>query len=198
MTNRRSRPYTSRINQPRRDDLPSISATALRRTGAINRETTIVELMFENRPFTLRVSAIKFPNGGYWNQFLCPSCGRLTKVIRLLGDRVVCTGCDGLIWRSQIDNIKGLARGPQRKDATIIRLIAKLETPKTIKRVTKADIDNKPAIVRRLRQVYLAQREERLIGHRQVIAEIKREYKPRRKKTPNGRERAQKPGESAQ
>jgi hypothetical protein len=74
-------------------DLPSISISRLRATGVIGAETTEFVVRLGDIEQTVGVKERRFPNGGRWSLFCCPSCGRNARVLRLLKGAVVCCRC---------------------------------------------------------------------------------------------------------
>lgn len=134
----------TKADKPRRDDLPAIRVSRLRKLGAITPPMKTVRLELEGRTFDVGLAHTRFPNGGGWSYFVCP-CGRLAQTLRLLEGRLVCRTCDGLLARCQMEEDKA---GP------IARLIARLEGPR---------IKYRPAALERsLRRKLLVQRERRL------------------------------------
>lgn len=150
---------------PRRDDLPMISATVLQREDRLTRDTTNVEVMLDNQFFTVRVVATQLWYKGYWNHFICPTCSRMVRILRLLGERLVCKRCDGLLYRSQLDNKPGKrGHSAAMKDSAIDRWTESL----------KFSVRSKRAILRRIRKAAIIQREYRLEGNRAHFSARKR------------------------
>jgi hypothetical protein len=75
------------------DDLPSISISRLRASGVIARETTEFVVKLGDVEQMVGVMERRFPNGGGWSRFVCPSCGWKVRMLRLLDGAVVCTRC---------------------------------------------------------------------------------------------------------
>jgi hypothetical protein len=76
------------------DDLPCISISRLRATGVITAETTEFVVKLDGVEQTVGVQLRKFPSGGSWSLFRCPSCSRGTaRVLRLLDGALMCTRC---------------------------------------------------------------------------------------------------------
>jgi hypothetical protein len=83
-------------------DLPSIGVSPLRASKAITADSTSVKIRFaDNIEREVGVSHHKFPNGGGWSFFLCPTCGHRVRTLKLYDGRVVCWHCDGLPYRCQ-------------------------------------------------------------------------------------------------
>jgi hypothetical protein len=76
------------------------------------------------------LSLQKFPNGGSWSLFRCPSCGRKVRTLRLLEECVVCWRCcvsRGVRYRSE-------PMGPRRRaEHRIPKLRAKLESAESLR-----------------------------------------------------------------
>ena len=91
-----------RAGLPFKDDLPSVSSSRMRRAGAITPDSLSVKVCFGDLEREVRVAHRHFPNGGGWSFFLCPSCSRRVRTLRLYDGRVVCRWCDGLFYRCQV------------------------------------------------------------------------------------------------
>jgi hypothetical protein len=78
------------------DDLETINVSKLRAMGAIAADATSVIVSFGQGDDALRrevrVVHRKFPNGGSWSLFLCPSCGRRVRKLKL-HEKVMCWRC---------------------------------------------------------------------------------------------------------
>jgi hypothetical protein len=87
-----------------RDDLPKVGVSRLRALGAIKLgdKTTVISFTEGDAVHRKEVGVTHriFPNGGSWSFFLCPTCGRRVRTLRLYDGRVVCGRCDGLTDRS--------------------------------------------------------------------------------------------------
>jgi hypothetical protein len=145
-------------SKPRRDDLPAIHASRLRKLGAITPDMKRVRLDPRDMTpggfgaaFDVGLAHTHFPNGGGWSYFVCP-CGRLARTLRLLEARLVCRRCDGLLARCQSSGRPGqhYDKGP-----AIERLLERLAQP-SIKRRGKLE--------RRLRRTLIVEREKRTKG----------------------------------
>lgn len=161
-----------KADAPRRDDLLTLQAVTLQREDRLIRDTAVVEVMLGDQFFTVRIKPLNLKYNGFWSQFVCPSCERLARVLRLLDDRLVCKRCDGLLYRSQLDNRAGRRRhSAAMKDGTIDRLVASLDHV----------VRSRKAVIRRIRSSVNLQREFRLKGYRAYFDPDRGKRKPRRK-----------------
>ena len=60
---------------------------------------TSIEIAFGELTREVRLTHRHFPQGGSWSFFLCPSCSRRVRTLRLYDGRLVCCWCDGLLYR---------------------------------------------------------------------------------------------------
>lgn len=134
-----------KASKPRRDDLPAIGVSRLRATGLITPAMKTIRLEVEARTFDIGLVHTHFPKGGGWSFFVCPSCSRFARTLRLLERRLVCRRCDGLLARCQMED-----KGPRIKS-----LIERLNRPKA---------KNRARLERSLRQALIADRRKRLKG----------------------------------
>jgi hypothetical protein len=112
------------------DDLPSISISRFRATGVIDAETTECVIKFGDFEQTVGVKARRFPNGGSWSLFCCPSCGRNARVLRLLAGAMVCCRCctrRGVRFRCEPMSVR------QRAEHRIPKLKAMLESETSLR-----------------------------------------------------------------
>jgi hypothetical protein len=75
------------------DDLPSISVSRLRATGAVTAEMTRTTIGVADVEVEVGLSLQRFRNGGSWSLFRCPSCGRKARVLKLLEGCLLCWRC---------------------------------------------------------------------------------------------------------
>jgi hypothetical protein len=109
------------------DDLPSVSVSRLRASGAITAEMTRTTIGLADVEVEVGLSLQKFPNGGSWSLFRCPSCGRKARTLRLLEGCVVC-------WRCCVSAVSLRADGARRRaEHRIPKLRAKLESAESLR-----------------------------------------------------------------
>ena len=75
------------------DDLLAVSASRLRAADIITAETTAFVVRLGDVEQVVAVTLRKFPNGGSWSLFFCPTCGRRAQVLRALNGILVCWRC---------------------------------------------------------------------------------------------------------
>jgi hypothetical protein len=75
------------------DELPAVKVWALRTAGLIAQGTRSVVMEGGGSLLTVTIEETPMMNGGVHWHFLCPGCGRRAKVLRLLGERVICFRC---------------------------------------------------------------------------------------------------------
>ncbi len=132
-----------KASKPRRDDLPAISAAQLRAARAIAQDMKQARLELEGATFLVNLAHTKLGQGGSWSYFICPSCARLARVLRLLEGALVCRRCDGLLARCQTRD----------KRPAIDRLIERLSQPSIRRRATLELSLRRKLIVERERRV---------------------------------------------
>lgn len=76
-----------------RENLPAVSISRLRATGAVTPEMTGTVVLLGDVEVSVGLAHTRFPNGGGWSYFLCPVCGRLAQRLRLLAGRLYCSRC---------------------------------------------------------------------------------------------------------
>jgi hypothetical protein len=75
------------------DELPAVKVWGLRAAGLIGRGTRSVGIEAGSSLLTVAVEETSMKNGGVHWHLRCPGCGRRAKVLRLLGERVICFRC---------------------------------------------------------------------------------------------------------
>jgi hypothetical protein len=74
------------------DDCPSISVSRLRALGEVTEDMARVRVTIAGVSREVLLWHLRFPNGGGWSFFLCPSCGRRARVLKL-NERIACWRC---------------------------------------------------------------------------------------------------------
>ena len=113
-----------------RDDLPAVRASRLRALDAITPETTAFLVRLGHVERVVGVSLLKFPNGGTWSLFVCPTCGQRAQALRLHLDDIVCPGCcrrRGVRPRADTMSVR------QRAERRIPKLRAMLESETSLR-----------------------------------------------------------------
>ena len=75
------------------DDLPSISVSRLRASGAITTEMTRTTIGIADVEAEVDLDLVRFRNGNSWSFFRCPFCGRRAWVLKLFDGSVLCWRC---------------------------------------------------------------------------------------------------------
>jgi hypothetical protein len=112
------------------DDLPCVSISRLRALGVITSETTEFLVQLGDVEQTVGVTERRFPRGGGWSLFVCPSCGGNVRLLRLLDGAVLCARC--CISRGAGCRAWPMSRR-QRAEHRIQKLRAMLETPVSLR-----------------------------------------------------------------
>jgi hypothetical protein len=74
------------------DELPGVSVSRMRASGAIGPDTKTTTVAFGDVEFVVSLALRRFPNGGSWSFFRCP-CGRRTRILRLYEGGLACCRC---------------------------------------------------------------------------------------------------------
>ena len=140
------------------DDLPSISVSRLRALGIVTAATTSVRVSFNGEPGRdVAIVHRKFPNGGSWSFFVCPSCGRWARILRQ-HEKIVCRTCaraQGLWPRAMLGD----------KRPAIERLTALLYGgPARLHPRPGRTLDRREKLERSLRWMRIRERQRRLKG----------------------------------
>ena len=77
------------------DACPSISVARMRALNEVTEEMARVRVTIAGASREVRLPHMRFPNGGGWSFFLCPSCGRRARVLKLY-ERIACWRCTRL------------------------------------------------------------------------------------------------------
>jgi DNA-directed RNA polymerase subunit RPC12/RpoP len=115
-----------------REDLPVVRASRLRAQDLITDETAAFLVQLGHVEQSVGIYLRKFPNGGSWSLFVCPTCGRRAQTLRLHLDDIVCPSCckrRGVRPRADTMSVR------QRAQRRILQLKAMLqsETPLRLK-----------------------------------------------------------------
>jgi hypothetical protein len=83
------------------DELPSVRVTGLRRSGALTPNMTRVAVTLQGGDGTpvsseVGVVRVRMRSGVIFVQFLCGSCGRRARILRLHAGHITCGRCTGL------------------------------------------------------------------------------------------------------
>jgi hypothetical protein len=144
-----------RANLPTRDELPTVGVSRLRALHLITPSMTSALVAFGEGESALvreiRVSHLKFPNGGGWSFFHCPSCAKRVRTLRLYDGRVVCKACDGLVYASQAGDKSGVV---ERLRKRLYGREGRLSRPGLVERPKRLEIA--------LRRALIVQRRNRL------------------------------------
>jgi hypothetical protein len=62
--------------------------------GEVTEEMRSVRVTIGEVSREVRLSHMRFPNGGGWSFFICPSCGRQARVLKLF-EKIACKRCTG-------------------------------------------------------------------------------------------------------
>jgi hypothetical protein len=112
------------------EDLPAVSISRLRATGVIAPETTEFLVRLGHVEKVVSVHLRRFPSGGSWSWFGCPTCGKWARTLRLHLDDIVCPGCckhRGIRHRGETLSVR------QRAEHRIPRLKAMLESETSLR-----------------------------------------------------------------
>ena len=112
------------------DDLPAASASRLRALGIITPEMTEFVVRLGDVEQLVAVRLRKFPNGGSWSLFDCPTCERRAQVLRALNGVLVCWRC---CFRCGVRYRCEPATPGQRADRRLPRLRAMLESKESVR-----------------------------------------------------------------
>jgi hypothetical protein len=113
-----------------REDLPSLSISRLRALGVITADTTEFLVQLGHVEKSVSVHLRRFPSGGSWSWFGCPTCGKWARTLRLHFDDIVCPGCcrqRGIRPRADPMSVR------QRAEHRIPKLRALLESAESLR-----------------------------------------------------------------
>jgi hypothetical protein len=76
------------------DEFPSVRVSRLRAMGVIDPARHQAAIPFPSgRIKLITIKHTRFPNGGGWSFFVCPSCARRTNKLYLIYDKPLCGRC---------------------------------------------------------------------------------------------------------
>jgi hypothetical protein len=113
-----------------RDDLPAVSISRLRSLEIITADTTEFCVRLGDVEKMVSVHLRRFPSGGSWSWFGCPTCGKWARTLRLHFDDIVCPSCckrRGVRNRSETMSVR------QRAERRIFKLRAMLESEASLR-----------------------------------------------------------------
>jgi hypothetical protein len=113
-----------------RDDLPAVSISRLRAPDIITADTTTFCVRLGHVEQIVSVHLRKFPSGGSWSLFGCPTCGKWAQTLRLHLNDIVCPSCctrRGIRPRTHTMSVR------QRAEHRIWKLRAMLESAEPLR-----------------------------------------------------------------
>ena len=112
------------------DDLPSISVSRLRASGAVTKEMKWTTVGIADVQVEVGLQLVRFRNGNSWSFFLCPHCGRRARTLKLFDGSVLCWRCchrRGARYRVWTEGVQG------RAELRVQRLRAMLESTESLR-----------------------------------------------------------------
>ena len=113
-----------------RDDLPAVSISRLRALDIITAEMTEFVVRLGHIEKTVSLHLRKWPSGGSWSWFGCPTCGKWARTLRLHLNNIVCPSC---CTRRGIRPRASTLSRRQRASRRIPQLRAMLETETSLR-----------------------------------------------------------------
>jgi hypothetical protein len=89
--------------RPYIDDLPEFRAAHLQAKKAVPPAAVSTVLRLGDVEFTVELGRLQFPNGGFWQLFICPQCSKRAQVLRVLDSQLICAHCckrRGMVYQS--------------------------------------------------------------------------------------------------
>ena len=148
------------------EDCPSVSVSRMRALGEVSEAMARVRVTIAGVSREVGLWHMRFPNGGGWSFFLCPSCGRRARVLKLF-EKIACRRCTRpgpssppLPWRIQLgDRSQRIERLRQRLSGA----------PARVKPRPGRTIDRRWRTEQALRRALIAER-RRVKGAKDVLA----------------------------
>ena len=112
------------------DDLPAISVSRLRATGAITAEMIKAKITIAGVEAEVDLQLVRFANGGSWSFALCPHCDRRARTLKLFDGCVLCWRCcyrRGARYRCRTRSLRG------RSELRIPKLRAMLQSEQSLR-----------------------------------------------------------------
>jgi hypothetical protein len=110
------------------DELVSVGISRLRATGRVRLEDRQALIPFGEQTKLIGIAHTKFPNGGSWSYFRCPTCGARSKKLWLVDDAPRCRLClEKLGVRDRAAYGFGRTERLRERDRRVDRLQAMLE-----------------------------------------------------------------------
>jgi hypothetical protein len=145
-----------------RDDLPAVSISRLRALDIITAETKTFLVQLGHVEQNVSIHLRRFPSGGSWSWFGCPTCGKWVRTLRLHLDDIVCPGCckrRGIRHRCETMSVR------QRAEHRIPKLRAMLENEQSLR--LKPHLYG--TMERRVRLAAALRRAELLVGYADFV-----------------------------
>jgi hypothetical protein len=110
------------------DELVSVGISRLKATGRVRLEDRQALIPFGEQTKLIGIAHTKFPNGGSWSYFRCPTCGARSKKLWLVDDAPRCRLClEKLGVRDRAAYGFGRTERLRERDRRVDRLQAMLE-----------------------------------------------------------------------
>jgi hypothetical protein len=105
------------------DELPGVSVSRMRASGAIGPDTKTTTVGFGEIRFVVELLLHRFKNGGSWSLFRCPRCGRRARILRLHeGGPGCCRCCKARGYHARVELLDYRKRAPYLAPKRIERL----------------------------------------------------------------------------
>jgi hypothetical protein len=109
------------------DDCPSVSVSRMRALGEVREDMARVRVTIAGVSREVLLWHLRFPNGGGWSFFLCPSCGRRARVLKL-NERIACWRCTRFEGRPLAYRVwQGTGRADRAAETTGFRRPARVK-----------------------------------------------------------------------